>query len=148
MIYLNSSNQKSMINIEYSWTYFRFSNFRLILLFLTSLILLAAQQVKSEELSLKCIGKFEINRGELIKPDWEISYLTINLDGLKSTILDNGIKKEGRTLIRRNYYTITHRDNSYRIKATYKIDQTHGTYMVNYPQRNRTLVGICEKGRG
>ena len=106
------------------------------------------QQTKSEELFLKCIGKYEINRGALIKPDWETSYLTINLDGLISTILDKGIKKEGRTLIRRSLYTITHRDNRNRVKNIYKINGTHGIYTVESPQRNRTLIGTCQKGRG
>ena len=121
---------------------------RFIFLLLSGMLLLPAQQTRSEEIFLKCIGKFEINRGPLIKPDWESSYLTINLDGLKSTIDDKGIKKEGRTFIRRNRYTITHRDNRNNIKNIYKINETHGTYIVEYPQRNRTLIGTCQKGRG
>ena len=106
------------------------------------------QQSRSEELFLKCVGKYEINRGALIKPDWETSYLTINLNGLISTIDDNGIKKEGRTLIRRNSYTITHRDKRNSVKNIYKINGKHGTYSVVSPQRNRTLIGTCQKGRG
>ena len=73
------------------------------------------QQTRSEEIFLKCIGKYEINRGALIKPDWETIYLKIKLDGLISTIDDKGIKKEGRTLIRRNSYTITQRDHRNRV---------------------------------
>ena len=120
--------------------------FRFILLLLSGLLLLPLQQTRSEEIFLKCIGKYEINRGALIKPDWETSYLTINLDGLKSTIDDKGIKKEGRTLIRRNSYTITHRDNRNNVKNIYKINGTHGTYTFESP--NRTLIGTCQKGRG
>ena len=127
---------------------FGLGTFRFTLIFLIGAILLPIQLAKSEEIFLTCIGKFEINRGELIKPDWETSYLTINLDGLKSSIDDKGIKKEGRTLIRRDSYTITHRDNSNKIKTKYQINGIHGTYMVEYPQRNRTLIGTCQKGRG
>ena len=119
-----------------------------ILVLLSGLLLVPLQQTRSEELFLKCVGKYEINRGALIKPDWETSFLTINLDGLISTIDDKGIKKEGRTLIRRDSYTITHRDNNNRIKTKYKINGIHGNYMVEYPQRNRTLIGTCQKGRG
>ena len=123
-------------------------NFRCILVLLSGVLLLPLQQNRSEELFLKCVGKYEINRGALIKPDWETSYLTINLDGLISTIVDKGIKKEGRTLIRRNSYTIKHRDNRNRVKNIYKINGNHGTYSVESPQRNRTLIGTCQKGRG
>tara|TARA_Y100001968_G_scaffold288741_1_gene291216 strand:- start:582 stop:1019 length:438 start_codon:yes stop_codon:yes gene_type:complete len=122
--------------------------FRLILVLLSGVLLLPLQQTRSEEIFLKCIGKYEINRGALIKPDWETSYLKINLGGLISTIDEKGIKKEGRTLIRRNTYTITHRDNKNSVKNIYKINGDHGTYTVNYPQRNRTLIGTCQKGRG
>ena len=122
--------------------------FRLILVSLSGVLLIPLQQIRSEEVFLKCIGKYEINRGALIKPDWETSYLKINLDGLISTIYDKGIKKEGRTLIRRNSYTITHRDNRNSVKNIYKINGIHGTYSVEFPQRNRTLIGTCQKGRG
>ena len=123
-------------------------NFRCIFVLLSGVLLLPLQQTRSEEIFLKCIGKYEINRGALIKPDWETTYLTINLDGLISTIDDKGIKKEGRTLIRRNSYTITHRDNRNSVKNIYKINGTHGTYIVESPQRNRTLIGTCQKGKG
>ena len=135
-------------NLKNLTTTVQLQKVRFILLVLSGMLLLPAQQTRSEEIFLKCIGKFEINRGPLIKPDWESSYLTINLDGLKSTIDDKGIKKEGRTFIRRNRYTITHRDNRNSIKNIYKINETHGTYIVEYPQRNRTLIGTCQKGRG
>ena len=127
---------------------FQPNKFRFILVLLSGLLLLPLQQTRSEEIFLKCIGKFEINRGPLIKPDWETTYLTINLDGLLSKINDKGIKKEGRTLIRRNSYTITHRDNINSLKKIYKINGTYGTYKVETPQRNRTLIGTCQKGRG
>ena len=77
---------------------------------LSGLLLVPLQQTRSEELFLKCVGKYEINRGALIKPDWETSYLTINLDGLVSTIVDKGIKKEGRTLICLLYTSPSPRD--------------------------------------
>ena len=122
--------------------------FHFILVLLSGVLLLTMQKTKSEEIFLKCIGKYEINRGALIKPDWETSYLSINLDGLISTIEDKGIKIEGRTLIRRNSYAITHRDNRNSIKNIYKINGKYGTYSVESPQRNRTLIGTCQKGRG
>jgi len=122
--------------------------FRFILVLLSGVVLLPLQSSRSEEIFLKCIGKYEIDRGALIKPDWETSYLTINLDGLISTIDDKGIKKEGRTLIRRNSYTITQRDNRNSVKNIYKINGALGTYSVESPQRNRTLIGTCHKGRG
>ena len=118
------------------------------LVLLSGLLLVPLQQTRSEELFLKCVGKYEINRGALIKPDWETSYLTINLDGLISTIVDKGIKKEGRTLIRRNSYTITQRDNRNSVRNIYKINGKYGTYSVESPQRYRTLIGTCQKGRG
>ena len=124
------------------------SKFRLILILLTGVLILPFQQSRSEELFLKCIGKYEINRGSLIKPDWETSYLTINLDGLMSIIEDRGIEKEGRTLIRANSYTITHRDKRNIVKNIYKINRRHRTYIVESPQRNRTLIGTCQKGKG
>jgi len=127
---------------------FQTKKIRFILVLLSGALLLPMQQTRSEEVFLKCTGKYEINRGALIKPDWETSYLKINLDGLLSTIDDKGIIKEGRTLVRRNSYTITHRDNINRIKNIYKINAIHGTYTVESPQRNRTLIGTCQKGRG
>ena len=135
-------------NINYILKSRQPKRFHFNLVLLSGLLLVPLQQIRSEEIFLKCIGKYEINRGALIKPDWETSYLTINLDGLISTIDDKGIKKEGRTLIRRNSYTITHRDNRNSVKNIYKINGNHGTYSVESPQRNRTLIGTCQKGRG
>ena len=123
-------------------------NFRFILVLISFLLLAQIQETRSEEIFLKCTGKFEINRGALIKPDWETSYLAVNLDGLTSTIKNKGISKKGRTLIRRNLYTIIQRDNRSRIKNIYKINGKHGTYIVESPQRNRILIGTCQKGRG
>tara|TARA_Y100001968_G_scaffold301831_1_gene314525 strand:- start:1098 stop:1535 length:438 start_codon:yes stop_codon:yes gene_type:complete len=145
---MNKNKQAKITNRYYSRTSSRLNRPRLILLLLTGILLLPNEKANSEEISLKCTGKFEINRGELIKPDWETSFLTINNHGLKSRIVEKGIKKEGRTLISPSSYTITHRDNSYRIKSRYKIHRTLGTYIVDYPQRNRTLIGTCQKGRG
>tara|TARA_Y100001968_G_C19267323_1_gene672383 strand:+ start:427 stop:777 length:351 start_codon:yes stop_codon:yes gene_type:complete len=115
---------------------------------LSGLLLIPLQQAKSEELYLKCIGKYEINRGALINPDWKTSYLTINMNGLISIIDEKGIKKEGRTSIRRNTYIITHRDDRNIVKDIYKINGKYGTYTVESPQKNRTLIGTCQKGRG
>ena len=127
---------------------FKMKKFRLILVLISGLLLQPLKQTRSEEIYLKCTGKYEINRGALIKPDWETSYLTINLNGLISTIVDKGIKKEGRTLIRRNSYTITHRDNRNRINNIYKINAKYGTYRFDDTQRYRTLIGTCQKARG
>tara|TARA_B100000965_G_C19437433_1_gene689261 strand:+ start:289 stop:726 length:438 start_codon:yes stop_codon:yes gene_type:complete len=122
--------------------------FRFILVLLLGTLSLPLQQIRSDEIFLKCTGMYELNRGALIKPDWETSYFKINLNGLFSTIDDKGIKKVGRTSIRRNSYTITHRDNRRRVKDIYKINGTHGTYTVKSPQMDRTLIGTCQKSRG
>ena len=134
--------------INYLFNSIQTKRFHFNLVMLSGLLLLPLQQTRSEEIFLKCVGKYEINRGALIKPDWETSYLTINLNGLISTINDKGIKKEGRTLIRRNSYTITHRDNRNNVKNIYKINRRHRTYIVKSPQKNRTLIGTCQKGKG
>ena len=118
------------------------------ILTLSSFLIIPIQQIRSEQIFLKCIGKYEINRGALIKPDWETSYLIINLNGIKSTIDANGIKKQGRTSIRRNSFTITHRDDKNKVKNIYRINGLYGTYTVESPQINRTLLGTCQKGRG
>ena len=145
---MNADKKKIIIDIYNSKKSFRIKNINLGLIFFSGIIMIQLQPVKSEELFLKCSGRYEINRGQLIRPDWETSYLSINLNRLKSTIVDKGIKKEGKTLIRRNSYIITHRDNRNRLKTKYKIHAIHGTYLVDYPQRNRTLIGTCQKGKG
>ena len=145
---MNEDNEISLTNSNYSRTSFRLKKFRFIWLFLSGVILLPIQYAKSEEIYLKCTGKYEINRGELIKPEWETTNLKINLDGLISYIEDKGIKREGRTVIRGDSYTITHRDNRNQIITKYTIDRSHDIYRVDYPQKNRTLIGNCQKGRG
>ena len=147
--YMNADKKKKIIiDIDNSTKSFRKKNIRLGLIFFTGIFLIPLHPVKSEELFLKCSGRYEINRGQLIRPDWETSYISINLNGLKSTIVEKGLEKEGKTLIRRNSYTITHRDNRNRLKTKYKIHRIHGTYVVDYPLRNRTLIGTCQKGKG
>jgi len=138
----------SIANKNFSTRLYRLKNLTFIFISLTGVIFYPIEIAKSEDLFLKCTGKFEINRGALIRPDWEISYLTINLKGLNSSIYEKGIKKEGRILIRNNTYIITHRDIRKRIKTKYKINGNNGTYIVDYPQSNRTLIGTCEKGKG
>ena len=56
--------------------------------------LITITKSRSEEIFQKYIGAYEINRGALIKPDWETSYLKINLDGLISTHDEKVTKKE------------------------------------------------------
>ena len=145
---MNKDIKNLIPNINYLFKSIQPKRLHFNLVLLSGLLLVPLQQNRSEELFLKCVGKYEINRGALIKPDWETSYLTINLDGLISTIDDKGIKKEGRTLIRRNSYTITQRDNRNRVRNIYKINGKYGTYSVESPQRYRTLIGTCQKGRG
>ncbi len=145
---MNKDTKILIPNIYYFFKSIQPNKFHFNLLLLSGLLLVPLQKTRSEQMFLKCVGKYEINRGALIKPDWVTSYLTINLDGLISTIDDKGIIKEGRTLIRRNSYTITHRDNKKNVKNIYKINGKHGTYSVISPQRNRTLIGTCQKGRG
>ena len=138
----------SITNFYFSSNSFRIKLLKLILVFLSGVIIFPFQQAKSEEIFLKCTGKYEINKGELIKPDWETSYVKINLNGLTSQVVEKSSKIEGRTSIRRNSYTITHRDKRNRVKTKYKINDTYGTYIVERPQLNRTLIGTCQKGRG
>ena len=145
---MDKNIQILIINLKNLITSVKPQKFRFILVLLSGVLLIPSQQIKSEEIFLKCSGMYQINKGALIKPDWETSYLTINLDGLISTIDEKGLKKEGRTLIRRNSYTITLRDNRNRIKNIYKINGPHRTYSVESPQRHRTLIGTCQKGRG
>ena len=81
-------NKNIKILILYINTLFKYihpKKFHFNLVLLSGLLLVPLQQNRSEELFLKCVGKYEINRGALIKPDWETSYLTINIDGLIST---------------------------------------------------------------
>ena len=136
------------INIDYLLNHKQLKKFILMLIFHSGILLLPIHQAKSDSIFLRCTGKYEINRGELIKPDWETSYVTINLDGLISSVYDKGIMKEGRTLIRRNSYNITYRDSRNKIKTIYTVNATNGNYIVYYPQMYRTLIGTCQKGKG
>ena len=145
---MSSKSKNSLTSTKYRKFAYSINMLRLISSFVTGVLFLPLQQVKSEEIFLKCIGKYEINRGELIRPDWDTSFLTINLDGLISTIHYEGIKKEGRTRIRQNTYIITYRDTRNRIKAKYRINGIHNTYTIEYPQSGRQLIGTCQKGRG
>ena len=126
----------------------RFSKINTVLVLISGLYLLPIPQAKSEEIFLECTGTYEINRGPLIKPDWESSYLRINLNGLISTVDDQDGIKKGRTSISGKSYRITHRDNNGNIENIYKVNKTYGTYIVEYPKRNRTLIGTCQKSRG
>ena len=146
--YMNKDFQIFLPNLNKLTISTQLPKFRFILVLISSVLIAQMQEARSDEIFLKCTGKFEINRGALIKPDWETSYLTINLDGLTSTINDKGLSKKGSTLIRRNSYTITQRDNRSRIKNIYKINSKHGTYILESPERNRVLIGNCQKGRG
>ena len=129
-------------------TSIKLNKFRAIMVLTSGLYLIPLQQAKSEEIFLECTGTYEINRGPLIKPDWETSYLRINLKGLISTVDDQGGIKKGTTSIIGSYYRITHRDIRDNIKKIYKVNETYGTYIVEYPKRNRTLIGTCQKSRG
>ena len=122
--------------------------FRSVFVLLSGLYLLPLQQARSEEIFLECTGIYEINRGPLIKPDWETSYIRINLNGLMSTVNDQGDIKKGRTSINGKSYRVTLRDNKNKIKNIYKINEKHGTYIFKNPKRNRTLIGTCQKSRG
>ena len=126
----------------------RFSKINTVLVLISGLYLLPIPQAKSEEIFLECTGTYEINRGPLIKPDWESSYLRINLNGLISTVDDQEGIKKGRTSISGKSYRITHRDNKNNIENIYKVNKNYGTYIVEYPKRNRTLIGTCQKSRG
>ena len=145
---MKGNKHYSIGNKKYARRSYLLKNLTLILLSFAGVFFYPTEIAKSEELFLTCTGKFEINRGALIRPDWEISYITINLKGLNSSIYEKEIKKEARAVIRGDTYTITHRDIRKRITSKYKINVTHGTYIVIYPQRNRSLIGTCEKGKG
>ena len=145
---MNQNISMLITNFINIFTSFQINKLRVILILLTGSFLITFQQTRSEQIFLKCIGKYEINRGTLIKPDWETSYLKINLDGLMSTIYNNGIETEGSTFIRRNSYIITHRDDRNIVRSIYKINRRYQTYIVESPLRNKTLIGTCQKGRG
>tara|TARA_Y100001968_G_scaffold307740_1_gene325833 strand:+ start:412 stop:849 length:438 start_codon:yes stop_codon:yes gene_type:complete len=142
-------NIKILFNNFTKFTYsYQFHKFSSVLVLLSGLYLLPFQQAKSEEIFLECIGIYEINRGPLIKPDWETSYLRINLSGMISTIDDQSGVKKGRTSISGKSYRITYRDSKNNIENIYKINKTYGTYILEYPKRNKTLIGTCQKSKG
>ncbi len=145
---INNNISNLIYNIKYLKYFFQPQNFRFMLILASGLLIVPLQATSSQELFLKCVGKYEIDRGALIKPDWETSYLTINMNGLISTIYTNGIKKVGRTSIRQNTYTITQRDSRNRVVNIYKINKKYNIYAVESPKINRTLIGNCQKGRG
>ena len=126
----------------------QFHIFRSVLVIFSGIYLLSFQQAKSEEIFLECTGTYEINRGPLIKPDWETSYLRINLNGLISSVDDQSGIKKGRTSTSGKSYRITHRDSKNNIENIYKINKTYGTYILEYPKKNRKLIGTCQKSRG
>ena len=139
-ILFNKSHSSTNSNLLHKFLY--------LLVFLIGFNTLFFRQAKSDEIFLECTGKYEIDRGPLIKPDWETSSLRINLNGLISTVdSQDGIKK-GRTSINGNTYRITHRDNKNRIENIHKINKKYGTYIIEYPKIDRTLVGTCQKSRG
>ena len=137
-----------IINLNNLIESYKKNRVRLILIIVSGLLFFPLQQSRSKELFLKCIGKYELNRGALINPDWEISYIKINLDGLMSVIDYKGKEKKGRTLIRQNSYTITQRDDRNIVKNIYRINRKYLNYTFESPKRNRTLIGTCQKGRG
>ena len=126
----------------------QFHIFRSVLVLFSGIYLLPFQQAKSEEIFLECTGTYEINRGPLIKPDWETTYLRINLNGLTSTIDDKSGIKKGRTSTSGKSYRITHKDSKNNIENIYKVNKMYGTYIVEYPMKNRKLIGTCQKSKG
>ena len=143
---------KIIKNLSYKFTSFpnsnQFHKFPTLLVLVSGLYLLLFQQAKSKEIFLECTGKYEINRGPLIMPDWETSFFRINLKGLISTVVDQGGTKKGRTSISGNSYKITHTDNKKNIENIYKINKTYDTYTVEYTKSNRILIGTCQKSKG
>ena len=67
---MNKNFQILFPNFNNLTTSIQFRKFRLILLLLSGLLFIEVQETKSEEIYLKCTGKFEINRGALIQPVW------------------------------------------------------------------------------
>ena len=110
-------------------------------------LLFSPTMSRGDEIYLKCIGKYELGRGKLIQPDWDETFLTINLNGLTSTIDDGGTIKKGRTAIKGNFYNITHYKN-YKINIKYKVSTDYKSFIVNYPQSNITILGQCSERFG
>merc|ERR1712167_401735 len=100
------------------------------------MILPLMQNAKSEEIHLICVGNFEINRGPLIKPDWQRSHLTMNLEGILRTpstlVYEGGFPKKGRTLYINGSYHIAHLGKEEEVLTEYIVNLTNGNYSVNY----------------
>tara|TARA_Y100001978_G_C23479229_1_gene330780 strand:- start:190 stop:621 length:432 start_codon:yes stop_codon:yes gene_type:complete len=105
-------------------------------------------KAKSDEIFLMCTGKYEINRGPLIKPDWETTYIKLNLNGLVSTVNNKGDMRRGTTVSKGDSYIITYKDSRNMLENIYKINRKYATYTVEFPKINRTLIGTCQKSRG
>ena len=107
------------------------------------------QNAKSEEIHLICVGNFEINRGPLIKPDWQRSYLTMNIEGILRTpstmVYEGSFPKKGRTIFINGAYHIAHLGEQEEVLTEYIVNLTNGNYSVNYPKNGRMLIGTCRK---
>ena len=119
-------------------------------LFLFGLMVFPAiQNAKSEEIHLICVGNFEINRGPLIKPDWQTIYLTMNIEGILRTpstmVYEGSFPKKGRTIFRNGSYHIAHLGKEEEVLTEYIINLTHGNFSVRYPKEERVLIGTCRK---
>ena len=119
-------------------------------LFLFGLMVFPAiQNAKSEEIHLICVGNFEINRGPLIKPDWQTIYLTMNIEGILRTpstmVYEGSFPKKGRTIFRNGSYHIAHLGKEEEVLTEYIVNLTNGNYSVNYPKNGRMLIGTCRK---
>ena len=119
-------------------------------LFLLGLIAFSPiKEAKSEQIHLTCVGKFEIDRGPLIKPDWQRSYFTMNIEGILRTpstiISDGGFPKRGRTFLHKGAYHIDHVGQDAEVLTKYIVNLTTGNYLVNYTKEGRVLIGTCRK---
>ena len=127
-----------------------FRKLKFLKLFLLGLMILPLMQnAKSEEIHLICVGNFEINRGPLIKPDWQRSYLTMNLEGILRTpstlVYEGSFPKKGRTIYINGSYHIDHLGKEEEVLTEYIVNLTNGNYSVNYPKNGRMLIGTCRK---
>ena len=124
------------------------SNFYSIFLF-TLIVFLPIQKIKAEEIYLTCIGNFEIDRGPLIKPDWKISYLTMNIEGILRTpttiINEGGFAKRGRTFFSNGSYHIDYLGKEEEVLTKYIVNVDNGNYLVSYPKNGRVLIGTCRE---
>ena len=126
------------------------TKFNFLKLFLFALIVfLPLQKAKSEEIHLVCVGNFEIDRGPLIKPDWQISYLTMNIEGILRTpstiISEGGFPKRGRTTFKNGSYHIAYLGKEEEVLIEYIVNLNNGNYSVSFPKKGRVLLGTCKK---